>query len=104
MTLATGEKLTADIVVAADGIHSLGVETILGRPNPPLPQTPCNGCYRFLIATADLAADPATAFWHRDGCRDGVMDMYLGGKKGHRLVGYPCREYVSYLPFFSSFY
>ncbi|KAK3360442.1 hypothetical protein B0T25DRAFT_602022 [Lasiosphaeria hispida] len=92
ITLSTGEVVAADLVVAADGIHSLGIESVLGKPNPPQPQELYNGCYRFLIPAADLDADPETAVWNQDHSRDGRMSIYMNGKTGNRFVSYPCRN------------
>ncbi|KAK3324880.1 hypothetical protein B0H66DRAFT_615055 [Apodospora peruviana] len=92
VTLATGEVVTADLVIAADGIHSAGVEVVLGQPNPPQPQELYNGCFRFLVPAADLDADPETSSWNKDGERNGKMNIYMNGKAGNRFVGYPCRN------------
>ncbi|KAK0741311.1 salicylate hydroxylase [Schizothecium vesticola] len=92
ITLASGEVITGDVVVAADGVHSIGIETILGRKNEPQPQELYNGCYRFLIPAADLDSDPETAFWNENGSGNGKMRIYMNGKTGNRFVSYPCRN------------
>ncbi|KAK0609583.1 hypothetical protein B0T17DRAFT_546610 [Bombardia bombarda] len=92
--LSTGEVVTGDVVVAADGIHSIGVEAVLGQPNPPQPQELYNGCFRFLITAADLEADPETSWWNKDGERNGRMSIYMNGKTGNRFVSYPCRDHT----------
>ena len=92
ITLASGEVITGDVVVAADGVHSIGIETILGRKNKPQPQELYNGCYRFLIPAADLDSDPETAFWNENGSGNGKMRIYMNGKTGNRFVSYPCRK------------
>jgi salicylate hydroxylase len=80
--------VTSDIVIAADGVHSIGVEAILGKPSPLLTQETYNFCYRFLIPTENIAADPATRFWTEEG--DGRIKMLVTNAK--RLVCYPCRK------------
>ncbi|KAK3686127.1 hypothetical protein B0T22DRAFT_467387 [Podospora appendiculata] len=92
ITLSTGEVVKGDVVIAADGIHSIGVEAVLGKPNPPQPQELYNGCFRFLIPDADLKADPETSWWNVDGERSGKMSIYMNGKAGNRFVSYPCRD------------
>lgn len=82
----------ADLVIAADGIHSIGVEAVLGLPNPPQIQELYNGCFRFLIPAADIDSDPETSWWNKDGAKNGKMNIYMNGKTGNRLVAYPCRE------------
>lgn len=37
VTLKSGEVLTADLVVAADGLHGMSRSNFLGRPDPPKP-------------------------------------------------------------------
>ncbi len=88
ITLADGTVVNGDVVIAADGVHSLAVETVLGRPNPAVPQDGDNFCYRFLIPAEELAADPETRFW-TDG-DDGRTKILIGEAK--RIVCYPCRK------------
>jgi salicylate hydroxylase len=90
ITLKSGEVITGDLVVAADGIHTIGLKSILGHDNPPRPQDQGqdNFCYRFLIPADKLRADPVTRFWTEDD--DGRMKFLVG--KGKRIVSYPCRK------------
>ena len=79
-----------DVIIAADGIHSIGIETILGRVNPPQPQELYNGCYRFLIPAADLDADAETAFWNENGTSNGKMHLHeRQDRQPLRLVSVP---------------
>ncbi|KDN69152.1 putative FAD dependent oxidoreductase [Colletotrichum sublineola] len=87
-TLRDGTVVSADLVVVADGIHSGGVEAILGSPNPAFPAAQDNFCYRFLIPMEDVLSDPTTSEL-LDGAAGGVR-MFLGG--GKRIVTYPCRD------------
>ncbi|KAK3373149.1 hypothetical protein B0T24DRAFT_250949 [Lasiosphaeria ovina] len=93
ITLADGTTVAGDVVVAADGIHSIGAEVVLGRPNPAQPQALYNGCFRFLVTAAALDADADTRLWNDGGCRNGRMSIYMNGAKGNRLVSYPCRDH-----------
>ncbi|KAK0710064.1 FAD binding domain-containing protein [Lasiosphaeria miniovina] len=94
ITLASGAIVKADLVVAADGVHSIGVEHVLGRPNssevPSFPKV--NLCYRFLIPKTSVDDDPDTRFFNEDwrsrGCR---LWVDIAGKK--RVISYPCRNY-----------
>ncbi|KAJ2897396.1 FAD-dependent monooxygenase OpS4 [Zalerion maritima] len=88
ITLSDGEVIKGDLVIAADGVHTLSVEEVIGRVNPPEPQDHYNFCYRFLIPAADIEADPDTKFW-QDG-DDGRMKFLVGNLK--RIVSYPCRN------------
>ncbi|TIC91087.1 3-hydroxybenzoate 6-hydroxylase 1 [Colletotrichum higginsianum] len=87
-SLRDGTVVSSDLVVVADGIHSGGVEAILGSPNPAFPAAHDNFCYRFLIPMADVLHDPATAELF-DGAA-GSVRMFLGD--GKRIVTYPCRD------------
>ncbi|KAK1985267.1 FAD dependent oxidoreductase [Colletotrichum cereale] len=87
-TLRDGTVVSADLVVVADGIHSGGVEAILGSPNPAFPAAQDNFCYRFLIPMEDILSDPTTAEM-LDGAAGGVR-MFL--EDGKRIVTYPCRD------------
>ncbi|KAK3349828.1 hypothetical protein B0T25DRAFT_249918 [Lasiosphaeria hispida] len=94
ITLADGTVVKADLVIAADGVHSVGVEYVLGHRDPPEIPTgiKANLCYRFLIPKADVDSDPETRFYNETplstGCRVWVD---IPGKK--RLISYPCRDY-----------
>lgn len=90
ITLSTNEVVKADVVIAADGIHSIAVETILGHPNPPQPQKLYNGCLRFLIPRDELEADPDSRWWNEGS--GGQMRVYMNGRTGNRFVSYPCRN------------
>ncbi len=48
ITLSDGETIRADVVVGADGLHSIACETVIGRKNEPVPPAHYNCCYRFL--------------------------------------------------------
>jgi salicylate hydroxylase len=93
ITLSNGEVVTGDVVIAADGLHSIAVETVLGHANPPQPQELYNACLRFLIPAAEIEADPAARWWNEDS--DGQLRVYMNGKAGTRLVSYPCRKSVA---------
>ncbi|KAM7220458.1 hypothetical protein V8F06_004237 [Rhypophila decipiens] len=93
--LKDGTIKKADLVIAADGVHSIGVEYVLGRKHRP--QAPGTGCnvnmaYRFLIPRAEVDSDPETKFFTEGvdflGAR--VWADYKGRK---RLISYPCRNY-----------
>ncbi|KAK2035334.1 FAD dependent oxidoreductase [Colletotrichum zoysiae] len=88
-TLRDGTVVSADLIVVADGIHSGGVEAILGSPNPAFPAPEDNFCYRFLIPMEHALSDPTTS-QILDDPNEGVISMFLGD--GKRIVTYPCRD------------
>lgn len=99
ITLASGEVIKPDLVVAADGIHSIAVEAVLGAPNPPKAEEHYNCCYRFLIPASVLESDPETSFFNTDG--EGKMRIFADNAHRKRLVCYPCRKYGPWLVDFS---
>ncbi|EXF84952.1 FAD dependent oxidoreductase [Colletotrichum fioriniae PJ7] len=87
-TLRNGTVVSADLVVVADGIHSGGVEAILGTPNPAFPAAQDNFCYRFLIPMDAVLSDPITSKLFEGAA--GGFRMFLGD--GKRIATYPCRD------------
>ncbi|KAL1894036.1 hypothetical protein Sste5346_006178 [Sporothrix stenoceras] len=86
ITLDNGDIIKPDVVIAADGIHSIAVEAILGEPRPL--GAPQNACFRFLIPADEIDDDPKTKFFTEDD--DGRMKFFVGDNK--RIVTYPCRN------------
>ncbi|KAK3694143.1 FAD binding domain-containing protein [Podospora appendiculata] len=97
ITLADGTVVQGDLVIGADGIHSLASEAVLGRKIEPAPPAHYNFCYRFLIPAETLAADPVTKFWTTspDGSLPGLR-IVTHNETNRRMVSYPCRDYEVY--------
>jgi salicylate hydroxylase len=83
VTLATGERLTADLVVCADGIKSAVRNTINGAPIDP--QDTGDVAYRVLIPADQIRNDPEMRPLLEDG-----WAMHWIGPEAH-AVGYPLR-------------
>lgn len=64
VSLESGESLTVDLVVGADGIHSRMREIMLGREDPPI--LTGDLAYRLLLSTKDMLKDPELASFVRD--------------------------------------
>ncbi|KAM5349040.1 hypothetical protein ACJ41O_008863 [Fusarium nematophilum] len=90
ITLSGGEKITGDVVIAADGVHSLASELVTGQQTRAAPPRHANCCFRFLITAATLEDDADTRFWNED-C-DGWARLFPHNETNRRLVVYPCRE------------
>jgi salicylate hydroxylase len=92
VTLADGTTLKADLVIGADGIHSVAVKTVIGYDNPAIPKG--LSCFRFLLASEELIEDPETEALMEN--HEGKARYYVvaQGKDTKRIVWYPCREYV----------
>jgi salicylate hydroxylase len=87
VTLEDGSVHAADLIVAADGVHSIADKAIIDDASPAVPTG--QAAFRFLLPTEQVASNPAAAAL----LEDGVMKI-LTGPDGRRLVWYPCAEYV----------
>lgn len=88
--LENGEKMTADLIVAADGIKSVVRESVLGSPIDPLPTG--HSAYRILIPMDDLVG--CKAFTDVLDPRESFTTMVLGHDK--RLIMGPARNATIY--------
>ncbi|EGO54202.1 hypothetical protein NEUTE1DRAFT_49030 [Neurospora tetrasperma FGSC 2508] len=94
VTLSDNTVLTADLIIAADGVHSRAPEYVLGHPNQPqmLPDPKLNTCYRFLIPTAEIADDPDTEFFLDEDRKEAKVCRLWPDVKGRkRVIAYRCR-------------
>ena len=86
--LADGSSLAADMIVAADGIHSKASEYVLGYKNPAVPSN--TTVIRFIIPSETILSDEKTAPLLSKG--DGQCSIYTISDAQTWLVRYPCRE------------
>ncbi|KAK0728743.1 salicylate hydroxylase-like protein [Lasiosphaeria miniovina] len=87
VTTEGGDVLQADLVIAADGVHSTAVQHVLGDDVVSAGDTGW-ACMRWLVPRDDFLADPETAAM----VQDSATRYYTaaGGVAG--LVWYPCRN------------
>ncbi|GME65919.1 Monooxygenase FAD-binding protein [Neofusicoccum parvum] len=85
ITLANGTTATGDLVIAADGVHSVTRETVVGGSYPTRSSGKC--CYRWLMPYSSLADDPQLRGFAEE---PGVMTEISG--KDRRIVFYPCSD------------
>jgi salicylate hydroxylase len=90
ITLASGEKVPGDVVIGADGVHSIASEAVLGHKNVMIPPVHYNCAYRFLIPAETLEADPETRFFNED--MEGWMRLFTLEATSRRLIAYTCRD------------
>ncbi|OAA55863.1 salicylate hydroxylase [Niveomyces insectorum RCEF 264] len=83
VTLASGERVAADLVIGADGIKSAVRDVINGSPIEP--QDTGDVAYRVLVPVEPLLADPATAHLVKE-----PWAVHWMGPEAH-AVGYPLR-------------
>lgn len=92
--LADNKVLQADLIVAADGLHSTAVGHVLDNEETPASNTGW-ACLRWLVPTEELLSDSETASL----VEDSVQRYYMGAPGAGFLVWYPCRKSVISLPF-----
>ncbi|KAF7349855.1 FAD-binding-3 domain-containing protein [Mycena venus] len=83
VTTGAGERLTADLIICADGIKSAVRSAINGRPLDPVDTG--DVAYRILVPTAPLLADPEMRH-----LVENAWAVHWMGPEGH-AVGYPLR-------------
>lgn len=89
VTTESGEVLQADLIVAADGVHSAAVKHVLGDDVVPAGDTGW-ACMRWLVPTEDLLSDPETAHL----VQDSVTRYFTAADGAAGFVWYPCRKCV----------
>ena len=95
ITTEGGTTLRADLIVAADGVHSQAHKHVLGYAVPATPNGATN--IRFILPTKALLDDPVTRPMLDDG--DGVFSAYRSSSQKTPRVyirRYPCRKYSLY--------
>lgn len=87
VTTESGDILQADLIVAADGVHSMAVKHVLGDE---LVQAGDTGwaCMRWLVPTKDLLSDAETAHM----IQDSSTRYFKAAEGAAGLVWYPCRK------------
>ncbi|KAK3380837.1 FAD/NAD(P)-binding domain-containing protein [Podospora didyma] len=95
ITLSNGTVVTADLVIAADGVNSTAAEFVLGHPQPSeIPAPPkANMCYRFLIPKVDIENDPATRGFNIP-CEAEGTRIWVDAVGRKRLIAYLCRDWT----------
>ncbi|RAL16776.1 FAD/NAD(P)-binding domain-containing protein [Aspergillus homomorphus CBS 101889] len=83
VTLENGERFEGDLLLGADGLHSI-VRNEIGQ-QPPSPFPAGKSCFRWLLATDELCQLPATKYLVQE---PGVFIEWAGDDR--RLVAYPC--------------
>ncbi|CZR51361.1 uncharacterized protein PAC_01236 [Phialocephala subalpina] len=100
LILENGEYVQGDLVISADGVHSVIRNSVLGYKTSPKPFG--TSAFRFLIPISEVKADPKTAHFVE---KPGELAMVYG-EEG-RLVLYPCRNntelnFVAMIPDYES--
>ena len=85
--LADNKVLQADLVIAANGVHSSAVGHVLGDKEIRASDTGW-GTMRWLVPTEVLKSDPETA----DLVKNSLQRYFIGAQRTGGLVWYPCRK------------
>lgn len=85
--LKDGSRRAADLVIAADGIHSKAVKFVTGSDNPAVDTG--LSIFRWLAPSSDLLEDPEINVLMGD---DEGINTHFVERSDKRLVYYPCRK------------
>jgi salicylate hydroxylase len=86
VTLSDGSVHRADLIIAADGVHTTAINQVIGRTVPAV--STGSAAFRFLIPSDVLREDSEIAPLLEDGAL-----RVLVAEDRRRLVWYPCAEY-----------
>nr|A0A8K1Y6D8.1 RecName: Full=FAD-dependent monooxygenase phomE; AltName: Full=Phomopsin biosynthesis cluster protein E [Diaporthe leptostromiformis]BDA39137.1 flavin-dependent monooxygenase [Diaporthe leptostromiformis] len=87
VTTENGEVLRADLIIAADGVHSTAVKQVLGDEVVQAGDTGW-ACMRWLVPSDDFLSDPQTAHM----IQDSTTRYFTAAGGAAALVWYPCRN------------
>jgi 2-polyprenyl-6-methoxyphenol hydroxylase-like FAD-dependent oxidoreductase len=85
VTTANGSELSADVIVGADGIHSVVRPFVVERES--IAQPVGESAYRFLLRPQDLQAIKSPLL--KDGQIPPTIHTVIGDQR--RIIAYPCR-------------
>lgn len=87
VTTENGEVLQADLIIAADGVHSSAVKHVLDGQIVKPGDTGW-ACMRWLVPREEFLSDPETAHM----IQDSTTRYFTGADGAAGLVWYPCRD------------
>ncbi|KAI0997699.1 hypothetical protein K3495_g10492 [Podosphaera aphanis] len=93
---------SADLIIGADGIHSIAVRAVLGRQATIKPGTTYQN-FRLLIPTEDFEDiwETSSHIWERSEV-EGAFWVFIDRKSASRLVWFPCRDNkIQYIGFYT---
>ncbi|KAK0640531.1 FAD-dependent monooxygenase azaH [Lasiodiplodia hormozganensis] len=88
VTFQDGTTESADLIIGADGLHSVSIKEVIGEP--PVINTGQN-CFRFLVPTEKVLNNPRTrSFITRAGVN--TLDAIFDNDAKLKCMIYPCRQ------------
>ena len=98
ITLKDGSRHTADLIVAADGLHSALRNVVLPEDTQASSHSGLSA-FRFLVDTKVLEDDPGCRRLLEARCPGFTLVIDENDKVNERhMVWYPCREWVTHFP------
>jgi len=91
ITLEDGSVLTADLIVAADGVHSKAAQYVLGHECPLRPSK--TTVMRWTLSSEEIRNDLNTAPLLA-GAQNRLRSYFVSADVNRYILQYPCREYV----------
>ncbi|KAL4863339.1 hypothetical protein BDV12DRAFT_202182 [Aspergillus spectabilis] len=91
--LADGSNHHADLIVAADGVHTSAIHHVIGHATPVV--STGWAVFRFLIPAEEMRNDPHISPLIQKGAtklEDGLMRIFAAEGSMKRLVWYPCAD------------
>ncbi|CUS15817.1 unnamed protein product [Tuber aestivum] len=84
LILQNGERHSGDVIIGADGVHSVLRSAVVGEKSSAVPSG--QSAFRFLLPVSEILADPVTAQFV---AKTGKLQVWMADDK--RIVIYPCR-------------
>ena len=94
VTLRDGSKYSADLVVGADGLHSVLRDVVMGKDTQPSPGPSGLAAFRFMVETEVLMKDPMLAPLVSACEGKAVSIVNTKSEHEHHVMWYPCQEQV----------
>ncbi|KAJ5028981.1 hypothetical protein J3E73DRAFT_388494 [Bipolaris maydis] len=86
LTFADGTAIRKDVIIGADGVHSVVAQSVLGGAMPKIETSHC--AYRFMVPTAELLKNSSIAPYFQE--KKTTFSIAAGSDR--RIVWYPCRN------------
>ncbi|KAL4790576.1 FAD/NAD(P)-binding domain-containing protein [Aspergillus venezuelensis] len=93
IVLSDGSEHHADLIIAADGVHTSAISHVVGHPTPA--QATGWAVFRWLMSTEELQSHPETSDIVASGAtkiKDSLMRLLVTPETSKRVAWYPCSD------------